>query len=134
MNRGAWIGEADHLGLGARGGATMNRSTTRIGFLAITTLVTLVLSEGPARSSDTTPPQLTAFQIVNPVVDTSSGDATVTINYQATDDSSGVQSINVIFSTPANGKLAGGDAAIPPSTSKTGTVKITVPQFSQAGS
>src|SRR5215831_525889 len=127
MNRGAWIGEADHLGLGARGGATMNRSTTRIGFLAITTLVTLVLSEGPARSSDTTPPQLTAFQIVNPVIDTSSGDATVTINYHATDDSSGVQLINATFTAPAGRTLVGGDTAIPPSTSKTGTLKITVP-------
>lgn len=54
-----------------------------------------ILVENPI--VDDTPPTLVSFTIDNPVIDYSTGDRSFTVNFKASDDLSGVKTVNVFF-------------------------------------
>src|SRR5262249_32690645 len=69
-------------------------------------LLGVVLSDPPScmGQTDTTPPTLTALSVSPATVDTTSGPATVTVRYSASDDLSGVKELGVFF-CPKSGAL-----------------------------
>src|SRR5438874_266418 len=84
--------------------------------------------------SDTTPPTLTEFSISPSTVDTTSGPATVTINYSATDDLSGPVEICAFFACPGGcaTNIAGcGDFGA--ATNPSGSLNLHVPQYASDG-
>jgi hypothetical protein len=85
-------------------------------------------------NQDTTPPLLTALSFSPASIDTTSADATVTVSYSATDDLSGIQRIEVDFTSPSGSQVrlqdclpAGGP------TSLSSTCSVTFQAFGEAG-
>lgn len=87
---------------------------------------------------DSTPPVLTAFSFNNSI-NTTSSSADVTVNFTATDAgnngglASGVASVSVTFQSPSGGTTQSGQATTTPAASVTGTLTITFPKLSEAG-
>lgn len=87
---------------------------------------------------DTTPPNLTAFTF-NGSINTTSASDDVIVNFSATDAgdmggaASGVASVYVGFQSPSGGTNRGTLSTFAPAASKTGTLTITFPKLSEAG-
>jgi hypothetical protein len=69
-------------------------------FLAIVGLLPATASVTTAQTSDTTPPQLVAFDFT-PQIDLSMGPQSVTVTIEVTDDLSGVSFVDVVFLSPS---------------------------------
>jgi hypothetical protein len=81
---------------------------------------------------DTTPPILTAFHFIPSSIDTSSGPATVEVDFAATDDFTGAKTFQMDFVSPS-GTIQRGSADFAPSIIASGSTKITFPGMSEAG-
>lgn len=92
-------------------------------------------AQTPSDLTDTTPPTLTFFEFFPNIVDVTTGDATVDFTVGATDDLSGIESINVTFYSPSFGQSVQGTiysfSTDPLNVQDTGS--LTIPQFGEAG-
>jgi hypothetical protein len=84
-------------------------------------------------AADTTSPQLTSLHFTPESIDTSQGTSTVKVDFTATDDLSGVKSIEVVFVSPSGVAKERGSALFPPVTQLTNSVNVSFPALSEAG-
>jgi hypothetical protein len=84
-------------------------------------------------TSDTTPPNLTALRFSPDAIDTSRGAAEVKVEFTATDNLSGVKSIEVVFVSPSGQVRQRAAAAFSPAKELTGSVTAIFPQSSEPG-
>ncbi len=84
-------------------------------------------------ASDTTPPSLTALRFAPEEIDTSQGEATVKVDLSATDDLSGVNYVELSFSSPSGTFKRAGTAKFEPSKSVSTSISITFPRQSEPG-
>jgi hypothetical protein len=82
---------------------------------------------------DTISPKLTALRLSPDAVDTEKGPATVRVEYTATDDLSGVKSIEVVFVSPSGAIRRSGSALLAPANAVTNFVEVSFPQTSESG-
>jgi hypothetical protein len=84
---------------------------------------------------DTTAPTLTAFSFAPTSIDTSSGDATVTVSFSATDDLSGVSYAFARFASPSGAQFRDTSCTVVAghATSATITCAVTFQAFGEAG-
>jgi hypothetical protein len=101
-------------------------STAELAALGFATQVTV------QSVSDVAAPVLTGFSISPTTVDVSAGPASLTANFSASDDVSGVVSIEAFIDSPSGQRTGGGSFPVA-STNATGSFNITVPQFAEAG-
>jgi len=106
---------------------------------------TLILdSDGVARAGirpvlrvgstqDTIPPVLTAFRFSVDTIDTRQGPAAVKVELSASDNFSGVKSVEVVVTSPSGNVSRSGSAIFPPAKEVTGTVDLTFLQYSEPG-
>jgi hypothetical protein len=79
-------------------------------------------------------PELTSLRFAPDVIDTVQGDATVTIEFEAKDDLSGVMSIEATFVGPSNSlSYRGSTEFSPPMTEVNGSMKVIFPKGSEQG-
>ena len=100
------------------------------------TLIFLVVISYPcnlfSQTSDVTAPTLMALSFEPTSIDTSSGPATVDVSLAATDDLSGLYTVQVGFSNPSGSYNAGGSGSLSGLNDAT-TFTVTFPRFSEAG-
>jgi len=84
--------------------------------------------------SDSTAPYLSALRFSPDAIDTSERPATVKVEFSASDNSSGVRSIEVVFVGPSGIARQIGSARFAPATELSGSVTMTFSQGSEAGS
>lgn len=84
-------------------------------------------------AQDTVPPSLTALRFAPNVIDTRRGPAEVQVGFKATDNYSGVKSVEVVFASPSKSVNMRGAAEFPPSGEVSGSVKVTFPPNSEPG-
>lgn len=83
---------------------------------------------------DTTPPSLTAFNFSPTAIDTGSGAATVTVNFTAADNQSGVKTFIVSFVSPSGHQYASQRMDLPlPQATWTGAASVSFRQFGEVG-
>jgi hypothetical protein len=101
---------------------------------AFPTLGTLTVNS----SVDTTPPNLTSLTF-NGSINTTSASDVVNVSFSATDagdnggPASGVASVSVTFQSPSGGNTITGVGTVTPAASASGTIAITFPKLSEAG-
>jgi uncharacterized protein (TIGR03437 family) len=86
-----------------------------------------------AQGSDTKAPTLVSFSFTPATVNTGSNAATVMATFTASDDLSGVDAVAVTFFNPSQTVWYGNTASFNGQLQVSGTVSITLPQFSAAG-
>ena len=85
-------------------------------------------------AADTRSPELTYIRLSPEVIDTSQGEAIVTLEFKATDDLSGVKSVEAAFISPLGVMGPKGSALFSPARKEvTDSVKITFPKSSESG-
>jgi len=86
-------------------------------------------------TQDVTPPTLTAFSINPTSIDTTSGEATVTVSMSMADDLSGISYGDVVFSSPSGGQVRSCNPEIPPAGTLSFATKCNVvfPPFGKGG-
>ena len=126
---GTWI--VSRIVLCDNAGNSQSIDTATLKTLGFATTLTV------ASTQDVTPPQLTGFTFSPIFVDTTSGDATVTVNLHITDDLSGVSSCGAVwFSSPSGGQLAiSSPLALISGTALDGQYQgtVTIRKYSEAG-
>ena len=87
-----------------------------------------------AQEEDVTPPTLVALDFNPKEINTTSGSATITVDFTVTDDFSGARNFDVRFISPSGIQIGQGSIYINPATiNYTGSVEITFPQYSELG-
>ncbi len=84
-------------------------------------------------TSDTTPPNLTALRFTPDAIDTSRSAAEVKVEFTATDNLSGVKSIEVVFVSPTGNATQRAAAAFSPAKELTESITAIFPQSSEPG-
>ncbi|HEY6392735.1 MAG TPA: hypothetical protein VIX89_15755, partial [Bryobacteraceae bacterium] len=84
-------------------------------------------------TSDTTAPTLTAFGFTPTSINVTGFPATVTMNYQVTDDLSGATTVQAVFLSPSGATTQTASDTFAAATSKTGTATATFPKGSENG-
>jgi hypothetical protein len=84
-------------------------------------------------ASDTAPPQLAALGFAPEEIDTTQGPAVVRVAFVASDNSSGVQSVEVGFVNPSGSARVRGAAELRPSADAKGVIRVVFPQASEPG-
>jgi len=84
-------------------------------------------------TQDTEPPSLVSLRFAPGSIDTSQGPAIVEVGFRATDDSSGVKSLEVVFESPSGVMKQRASAQFPSPNGISDTVKITFPRLSEPG-
>ncbi|MFI5175806.1 MAG: Ig-like domain-containing protein, partial [Terriglobia bacterium] len=82
---------------------------------------------------DTTPPVLTAMNFNPAAINTGAGSATVSVNFSAIDDRSGITSFGVGFKSPSGQQIVSNFVEVLPRLSWSSSVTLTFPQFSENG-
>jgi hypothetical protein len=82
---------------------------------------------------DTTPPNLTSFTVTPAAIDTTATSAAVTVGFVLTDDLSGANSFQILFTSPSGNSTQLGSKTFTPSTSVTDSLMVTFPRFSESG-
>jgi hypothetical protein len=82
---------------------------------------------------DTVNPALTSLRFSPETIETGQGASTVKVDFAATDDLSGVKSIEVVFESPSGGKKQTGSATFLPASQVTDSVHVSFPAFSEPG-
>jgi Bacterial Ig-like domain len=82
---------------------------------------------------DTASPRLTALSFVPDGIDTSRSPAVVRVDYNATDDLSGLASIEAAFVSPSGTVWQRGSATLSPTTSASGSVDVKFRQATEGG-
>jgi hypothetical protein len=84
--------------------------------------------------TDTRSPEVSSIRLSPEVIDTSQGEAVVTLEFKATDDLSGVKSVEAAFTSPSETIGPKGSALYSPASREVnGSLKITFPKSSEAG-
>jgi hypothetical protein len=83
--------------------------------------------------SDLTLPTLAAFSLNTTTVDVSAGPVDVTATFRATDNLSGVVSVEAFLRSPSSGQQAGGGVGFTAATDQSGSFTIRFAQFVEAG-
>ena len=100
-------------------------------------LAAFILGRGilAAQAEDVTPPSLEDFSFTPTAIDTSMGEASVTVTLHATDSESGVSPSIVSFHHPPTGQASGGSYNLVAGTLNDGIfqAQVTFPQGSAAG-
>ena len=86
-----------------------------------------------ASSLDTEPPRLESLSFSPETIDTSAGAAAVNVTFRATDASSGVKSLEVVFEGPSPGIKQTASAIFPPLNGLSDSVRVVFPHFSEPG-
>jgi hypothetical protein len=97
------------------------------------TTVCLTLSVFPTQGQDSVQPQLDSFSFTPASVDTVSNPAQVTVSFTVTGKRSSVRSLEVTFVDPSGVFLERASANFRPAPSVTGSLIVTLPAFSNAG-
>jgi hypothetical protein len=84
-------------------------------------------------ASDSTPPKLELLRLASGAVDISRAPATIEAAFTASDDLSGVTSIEVVLTSASGTATLRGTGTFAPATSLTNSVRITFPRFSEPG-
>jgi len=85
-------------------------------------------------AADTRSPELGSIRFSPEAVDTSQGEAVVTVEFKATDDLSGVKFFEAAFTNPSGSMSYKGSVVFPqPSKEVAGSVQITIPKSSESG-
>ncbi len=90
--------------------------------------------------SDSAPPALVTMSLAPLTVDTTSGPATLSVAFSATDDLSGVKSVEVTVGPTGPGGTCVGDGSVAkaatfaPATSRSGTIDLAIPLHAPSGS
>jgi hypothetical protein len=84
-------------------------------------------------ASDTAPPQLAALGFAPEEIDTTQGPAVVRVAFAASDNSSGVRSVEVGFVNPSGSARVRGAAELRPSADAKGVIRVVFPQASEPG-
>lgn len=82
---------------------------------------------------DATPPSLTALHFAPDSIDTSQGPATVEVGFAATDDLSGVKSLELVFLSPSGIQKQNGSAQYSPAHGMPNSLTVTFPRRSEPG-
>src|SRR5205807_829284 len=82
---------------------------------------------------DTIPPNIASFAFKPDSINVAAASAVVTVNFTATDDLSGVVSFQAAFSSPSGATSRSGTANFAAALTRTGSVVVTFPRFSEAG-
>jgi hypothetical protein len=82
---------------------------------------------------DETPPKLIALRCNPDTIDTTEGPVTVTVEFTATDDSSGVKSAEVVLESPSGKVRQSGSAVFVPSKEVNGVMQVTFQRLSEPG-
>ncbi len=82
---------------------------------------------------DTTPPNITAFSFTPASINTTAAAATVTVNFTLTDDLSGANTFQAVFTSPSGNQSQTASATFPAATTVTSSATATFPRFSEAG-
>ena len=82
---------------------------------------------------DTAPPQLISLSMKPVVIDTSRSPAAVEVTVVASDDLSGVRSIEVVFVNPSESARVRGSVTLPPRTEAKATIRVSFPAHSEPG-
>jgi hypothetical protein len=90
-----------------------------------------ILHIGP--TADTIAPVLTALRFNPDSIDTRQGPATARVELSASDNLSGVKSVEVVLMSPSGTVSHSGSAIFPPAKEVTGTIDLTFPQSSEPG-
>ncbi|HEY6391021.1 MAG TPA: Ig-like domain repeat protein [Bryobacteraceae bacterium] len=96
-------------------------------------LLALVSTGVSFAEDDTTPPELKALRISPAEIQTSAGPAEVTLNFTITDDASGANYFEAVFTDPSGGERRSASGKFNPTRSLTESAKITFPRFSNGG-
>jgi len=86
-----------------------------------------------ASHPDTTPPRVTALSFAPASLDTTTGPATLTVNFSVTDDLSGARQATAVLLSPSRQQQINGTVAFGPANSYSGSLNITLPRFSESG-
>jgi hypothetical protein len=84
-------------------------------------------------AKDTTPPTLVSLSFAPTAIDTKLGPAAVTVSFHATDDLSGVTTIQAGFVSPSGVNTAQASASFAANTNVTGTANAVFPMGSESG-
>src|SRR5512134_1041447 len=84
-------------------------------------------------TSDGTPPELTALNFSPTTINTTTGAASVTVDFAVTDDLSGAVAIYASFVSPSGATSQGYGSWFSAATSQAGSFTVVFPQFSEAG-
>ena len=84
-------------------------------------------------AQDTAPPMLTSIGFAPQTIDTSRGPAEVHVGIRATDNSSGVQSVEVAFVSPSAAAKVLGSAKLQPAAEVNGSIRLSFPPASEPG-
>jgi Bacterial Ig-like domain len=122
---GAWTVASVYLTDAA--GNVLSLDTAGLSGLGFPTTVTVT------SRTDNTPPVLTGFGFTPSSINTTSSSANVNVNFSATDDLSGVRTVQVRFQSPSGTASQQGSVTLTPATSTSGTVAVPFPRFSSAG-
>jgi hypothetical protein len=96
-------------------------------------LLIATVRQSSSQPADTTPPVLTSLAVTPSAVDVSTGSATVTFDYSATDDLSGVTAFSVALQAPGQGFCLAHFETFAATLSRTGSLSVTIPQYGPAG-
>jgi hypothetical protein len=83
--------------------------------------------------ADAVSPKLTALSVTPAEIDTSRGPGVVRVEYSATDDLSGVASIETVFVNPSGTAWQRASAVISAATAASGSVDVKFPEAAEAG-
>jgi len=84
-------------------------------------------------ATDSVAPKLTGFSLAPGSIDTTSGPANLAMNFTATDDQSGVKTVQVGLSSPSGASTPSVTVNLTPNTSVSGTANSPFPKFSESG-
>ena len=84
-------------------------------------------------ATDTTPPKISSLRFAPGAVDISHNPVTVEASFTATDDFSGVTSVEVVLTSPSGNNMLRGTGTFAPATNLANAVKIAFPRFSEPG-
>ena len=84
-------------------------------------------------TTDTTPPNITAFSFTPTSVNTTAAAVGVTVNFTLTDDLTGASFFQVVFTSPSGNSMQTASKNLAPGTTVTNSVVVTFPKFSEAG-
>jgi hypothetical protein len=112
--------------------ADANGNTTVLGRTELTQMG-LAAEVNVKSMQDTSPPKLTMMRILPDRIGAVRSDSTAKIAFSASDDLSGVESVEIACSSPSGAVTQHGKSTFPPERAVTGTIEIALPAGSERG-
>lgn len=111
----------------------MNIATPAVRRAATISALLMTVLTGLMSAQDTTPPHLAAFSFTPGSINTASGPASVTVNFTATDNATGVFYLETSFVDPTGVFVRRGSTRVSPTVTLSGSLSISFPRFSNSG-